>query len=182
MLSSNQFFDNHRGEHVKFLPLLAPIFFLTAEHWLTEVKMGEGDRYILEMEDGSMWHINSYDGEKILSWRPNDTLFIVQNTLWFSRHNYRIVHKNDGAAVEAKFFRKPASPGPYSRYIADIDHARKILLLNDNTRWDFSDSDPNIFKNWAPDDYLIIGATMMEDGGALLINVDINNAAYANPF
>ncbi len=164
-----------------------PIYYSSAHHWLTAVTILNNSSYTLELEDGSVWKISSYDGSKALNWRENDPLTITQNNRWFSRHEYRIINKSNGTSVEATLFLGPIELGEFSRFIIGIDYSCEEILLNDMTRWEISSLDSSIFQRWALDDYIIIGTnsnTSIWDSGSdvLLINVNQNNCVRARQF
>lgn len=164
-----------------------PVYYSNSHHWLVAVTVLDNDKYTLEFEDGSVWKINSYDGVKALNWRANDPLTITQNNRWFSRHDYRIINKSNGTSVEANLFLGPIEQGQYSRFIIGVDHTRREILLSDNTHWEVSYLDASILKDWALNDYIIIGTnsnTSIWDSGSdvLLINVNMNNSIRAKQF
>ncbi len=161
-----------------------PIYFSNSHHWLISITVLDLQQYSLELEDGSGWQVNSYDGAKALNWRTNDPLTITQNNRWFSRYNYRIINKANGTSVEANLFKGPLIEGIYTRYIIGIDLHRSELILSDNTRWEISYLDNSIFFDWALSDAIIIGMNSSWDSKseALLINVNMNNAARAKQF
>lgn len=160
-----------------------PIYFSNSHHWLTAVTILNNNQYTLELEDGSVWKVKSYDG----SWRANDPLIITQNTGWFATHKYKIHNKNTKTYTEADLFLGPLELGAYSRFVIAIDHNRREIMLSDNTRWEISRLDYSIFKDWATNDYIIIGTNDIYsfwDSGSdtLLINVNMNTSARAKQF
>ncbi|SRR3989344_115873 len=164
-----------------------PIYYSDSHHWLTAVTILDQGNYTLELEDGSIWKINSYDGIKAVNWRSNDPLTITQNNRWFSWHNYRIINKANGTSVEATLFLGPIEHGEFSRFIIEIDHANGQILLSDNTRWEISYIDASIFREWRLHDYVILGTnsdvSLWDSGSdALLINVNLNNTVRAKQF
>lgn len=164
-----------------------PVYYSNSHHWLAAVTVLDNNQYSVELEDGSVWKINSYDGFKALHWKANDPLAITQNTRWFSKHNYKIINKSTGSSVEASFFLGPVKRGQYSRFIIAVDHPRREIMLSDNTHWEISYLDAAIFKDWALNDYIIIGTNSNNsfwDSGsdALLINVNMNTSTRAKQF
>ena len=164
-----------------------PVYYSNSHHWLVAVTVLDNDKYTLEFEDGSVWKINHYDGKKTLNWRANDPLTITQNNRWFASHAYRIINKSNGASVEADLFLGPIELGQYSRFIVGVDQSRREVFLSDNTHWEVSYLDSSIFKDWAVNDYIIIGTnsnTSIWDSGsdAMLINVNMNNSLRAKQF
>ena len=164
-----------------------PVYYSNSHHWLTAVTVLDDNEYTLELEDGSAWKISSYDGVKALNWRTKDPLTITQNNRWFSRHDYRIINKSNGTCVEATLFLGPVELGEFSRFIIGIDYGKSEILLNDHTQWEISYLDSTAFKEWALNDYIIIGTnsnTSIWDPGSdvLLINVNLNVSSRAKQF
>lgn len=164
-----------------------PIYYSNSHHWLVAVTVLDNNQHTLELHDGSVWKLNSYDGVKALNWRANDPLTITQNNRWFSKHDYRIINKSNGTSVEANLHLGPIELGQHSRFIISIDHSRREMMLSDNTHWEISYLDTSILKDWALNDYIIIGTnsnTSIWDSGsdALLINVNLNNSTRAKQF
>lgn len=164
-----------------------PIYYSNAHHWLNAITLLDNNEYTLELEDGSQWKVSSYDGSKALNWKTNDPLAITQNSRWFSRHEYRIINKANGASVEATLFLGPILHGEYSRFIVFVDHNRGEVWLNDDTRWDVSFLDASIFRDWAEEDHIILGinsnTSFFSPGNdTLLINVNLNNAIRAKQY
>ena len=161
-----------------------PVYYSNSYHWLTAVTILDNGEYTLKLEDGSVWKINRYDGNKALKWRENDPLTITQNHRWLSNHNYRIVNKSDNSAVEANLYLGPHQQGQYTRYIVQIDLNRKELALSDNTHWEISYLDGYMLKEWKISDAVILGSNSGWDSSceAILINVDLNRHARAKQF
>ena len=64
----------------------------------------------------------------------------------------------------------------YTRWIVDIDYAKRLIRLNDGTEWNVSSMDARRFSKWLIEDVVIIGVN--EGWGAtwnpnLLINVNL---------
>ena len=158
-----------------------PVYFSPGMHCLSSVA-AFGDS--LEIEDGSVWKISSYDAPKVASWGAQDPILITQNHRWFSKYNYRIINQATGAALEANLFLGPIKDGTYTRYIMSIDTARGELILNDNTRWAVSSLDEFGFKDWVLYDAVIIGYNSGWDSSCqgLLINVNMNQCIRAQQF
>lgn len=160
-----------------------------SNHFVVAVTVLDNHKFTLELEDGSVWKISSYDGAKALNWRTNDPLTITQNNRWFAKHPYRIINQGNGTSVEASLYLGPVELGENSRFIVSIDHSRRKMLLSDsshvaNTTWEISYLDDSIFRNWELKDYIIIGTnsnTSIWDSSsdALLINVNMNNCLRA---
>jgi hypothetical protein len=158
-----------------------PVYYPSAVHWLIAVS-GIGDS--VELEDGSVWKINSHDGYKAVQWLSSDPLTITQNHRWFSRYSYRIVNQNTGSSLEANLYLGPIRNGEHTRYIEAIDLAQGALLLSDRTHWEVSYLDLAEFRNWAHGDAVIIGINSGWDSHSesLLINVNMNNFIRVKQF
>ncbi len=157
------------------------IYYSDAYHWLIAVS-ALGDQ--VELEDGSVWKINVYDGYKALNWRSDDPLAITQNSRWFSKYAYKIVNKTTGSSLEANLFLGPIKNGEYTKYIYTIDQIRGEVMLTDSTRWEISSGDSYVFRDWAPNDAIILGSNTGWDSSceAILINVTMNNYVRAKQF
>jgi hypothetical protein len=150
-------------------------------HWLTGSSV-HGDS--IEIEDGSVWKINSYDSYKALSWRANDPLLITQNTRWFSSYNYKIVNRATGSSIEANLILGPLEFGVFTKYIAFIDWAMGDIVLSDNTRYQTSCYDTSAFHDWDVNDAVIVGYNSGWDSSceSILINVNMDNFIRAKQF
>ena len=160
-----------------------PVYYSSAIHWLIGVS-ALGDT--VELEDGSVWKISSYDSIKALTWFSNDPLTITQNTRWFSQYNYRIINKNTGGSIEASLYLGPVQSGQYTRYIIAIDPTPSavFLMLSDNSHWEVSSWDQPIFLDWALGDAVIVGynSGFFSSYENILINVNMNNFLRAKQY
>lgn len=151
-----------------------PVYYSANIHWLVGVS-AFGDS--VELEDGSVWKVNSYDGYKAVNWRSSDPLLITQNTRWFSSYNYRIMNQNTGTSIEANLFLGPIQNGEFTHYIVAIEPMRRMIMLNDNTHWEVCSYDASIFRDWAVGDAVITGynSGWVSSSEGILINVNMNN-------
>lgn len=135
----------------------------------------------VELEDGSVWTVNSCDRYKVYDWRARDPITVTQNTTWFSSYNYRLINQFTGSSVEANLYLGPVVNGLYTHYINWIDYGYGAVMLTDGSRWYISSRDLSIFSCWAFDDTIIIGTNSGWDGScdAILINVTMNNFVRA---
>ncbi|HSX26684.1 MAG TPA: hypothetical protein VLE89_06730 [Chlamydiales bacterium] len=173
--------DEMEGRNGFVFDRYPPVYYSACYHSLIAVS-ATGDQ--VELEDGSVWKINSYDGYKALNWRTTDPLTITQNHRWFSSYTYKIVNKNTGSSVEAKLFLGPVKDGEYTKYIYTLDKDRGEIYLTDTTHWEISSGDSYIFRDWAPNDSIIIGSNTGWDSKceSILINVTMNNFLRAKQF
>lgn len=160
---------------------LSLVYKAAAAHTLIQVApFGE----TIELEDGSVWNINSFDSHKALYWRLNDPLIITQNSRWFASYAYKIVNQCTGTSIEANLFFGPVKNGAYTRYILSLDPLRGEIVLNDATRWEVSAYDTSTFRGWVENDAVIIGCNSGWDSSCegILINVSMNNFVRAKQF
>ncbi len=167
-----------------FYDALPPIYYSNSYHWVAAIKLDNG-KYALELEDGSHWKISNYHASTALNWLSTDLLTITQNNSLFKR-NHQILNNSNGTAIEATLFLGPLELGQYSRFIIWIDYFSRRITLSDNTSWEVSYLDYSIFKDWAINDYVIIGSNSEtfwdSSSDALLINVNMNNHARAKQY
>jgi hypothetical protein len=122
----------------------------TSAHLLLSIS-AYGDT--LELEDGSLWNVSTYDGRKAMLWRIDEALSITQNTRWFSSYYYRIVNRNTGASIEANLSPQggPFTNGPNTYYVTEFDFNRGLVTLaspKQITHWEIHPSDISYFRDW----------------------------------
>jgi len=160
---------------------MPPVYFESGIHRLAAIS-AVGDS--LEIEDGSVWKISSYDAHKIGNWSSDDVILITQNHRWFSKYNYKIVNRTINSSVEANLYLGPLKEGMFTRYVVALDAYRGELILNDNTRWRVSAYDSISFQDWILHDAIIVGYNSGWDSESqgLLINVNLNTSVRAEQF
>lgn len=130
----------------------------------------------VELIDGSVWHIHSWDSHKTLDWLGSDVLVISPNHSWFSSYLFRITNQNTGVSVEANLSLGPIYNGYFTHWIIGIDHYNNVVVLEDGSIWNMSIFDSNATDNWMVNDTVIIG---INDGWLsstrpnILINVNM---------
>jgi hypothetical protein len=120
----------------------------TSAHTIVSIS-AYGDE--IEIENGSLWKVSSYDGRKAMQWRTDEAISIVQNTRWFSSYYYRLVNRKTGASIEANLSQGPYTNGPYTYYVTEFDFAQGIMTLsnpNQVTHWEVHPSDIAEFRGW----------------------------------
>ncbi len=174
-------FENQNPEeketYSQFLVQASPNHLFT--HFLTSLSaLNE----CIEIEDGSIWKISTYDQKRINSWRYYHVLTIAQNTSWFSSYQYRIINHSLNDSVEANLILGPFENEPNTHTIISIDLLRKQILLSNNTIWQVISSDASTFRKWQIQDTIIVGQNAGRSATtfpALLINVNMNNYTRA---
>lgn len=159
-----------------------PFYYPPSIHTLAGISVA---RDSVELEDGSVWKISPYDGQKALNWLTSDPLTITQNPRWFSSYNYQIVNQNTGTSLEANLFLGPIEHGIHTLYVTGIDRdAGDLVISNGYDKilcFQISSSDHYIFQSWALHDAIIVGSNHGWDSFCeiLLINVNMNNCVRA---
>lgn len=158
-----------------------PVYYSLGTHTLSAIS-ALGDS--LEIEDGSVWKISSFDASKICHWKSTDLILITQNHRWFSKYKYRLVNQTTGSTVEANLSLGPIKEGEYTRYVVGIDNVHDEIILSDKSRWRVSPYDRQQFEEWLLNDAVIIGYNSGWDSGChgLLINVNMNECIRAEQF
>lgn len=112
----------------------------------------------LQLEDGAIWNIHPGDSYKVLNWLMTDTIIILPNHAWFSSYGYCIVNLNTGVSVEASigFYLNPVYHTQFNHRIVAIDDVRKLVWLEDGSKWSLLSVDYNPF-HWQINDTVIIG-------------------------
>ena len=154
-------------------------------HWLSGVA-AFGDS--IELEDGSIWKVSSYDQYKANNWRAEDPLVITQNHRWFSKYQYRIINKSSGASIETNLYFGPIRNGPYTLYVTSIDTIHNTIKAidgkNEITHWEICSKDWYEFDEWNLNDAMIVGynSGWSSDYECILINVNMDNCVRAKQF
>lgn len=163
-----------------------PVYAPSSMHWFTSVS-ALGDSAVIE--DGSVWLLSTYEGTKALQWTTNDPNFVIplsitQNFSWFSNYRYRIVNKSTGESIPANLHLGPLKDNPNALFISALDPANRIVILNNNKRFEVSANDLSTFQKFASFDYIIVG----QNGGwssnyeYILINVNMDSYVHAKEF
>ena len=111
----------------------------------------------VELEDGSVWSIHSWDHHKTLDWLASDILIISPNHSWFSSYLFRITNQNTGASVEANLSLGPIFNGLKTHWIIGIDYYNNLVFLEDGSSWNMSAFDSSVVSHWLTNDTVIIG-------------------------
>jgi hypothetical protein len=154
------------------------IFDQPSYHWIFALTSFQD---YLEIEDGSIWQIDPYEGYKLRNWLMNDPIMITQNREWFSSFQFRIINKGTGTSVKADLSQGPILDGDYSLQIAHVIHQTGEIVLSDESRWLISSRDFSPFYQFAIGDYIIVGVNSGWDSGCpfILINSNLNRFVRA---
>lgn len=113
----------------------------------------------LQLNDGSVWYVSPYDRYKVLSWSPNDPIFIKPDVYCCSPFYYVLQNRVTGEVAEVNLIEPPQYIGPATYWVIDIDYLNGALILEDlggnHTIWYVSI--PAILHNWTYGDRLIVG-------------------------
>lgn len=137
---------------------------------------------LVELEDESIWEVESCDRYKTLNWLTGDTLVIKRNTEWFKTHKYKIVNITTGAEVRVNLYRGPLYNGYFTYWIEAIDTINGNMLLQcgdlNASVWQLSTAESSCYQTWMYNDTIIMGVNdgwFMGTYPNLLINVNTNN-------
>lgn len=164
------------GEKNEFFYSTTPTY---AHHWLISAAY---DGSIVELEDGSNWKLAP--NYSVFSWKVGDPMVITPNHSWLSDYNYYVVNKFTGSYVAADLIVGPIAFGPYTHWVIGIDYTSGHVYLENGTTWTISSSDNFIFRDWAINDTIIIGAndSWFSSYDSILINVNMNNYVRARTY
>lgn len=157
------------------------VYYPASCHWMMKVS-AFGDS--LEIEDGSVWEINSKDGSTALKWKMKDPLTITQNSRWFSKHNYKVVNTTNSQSIEVNLKLGPYENGQYTYYITFMDRRKGEVGLTDGSNWEICKRDVATFRNWREGQAVIIGVNSGWESSynILLINVNMNEFIRVKQF
>ena len=137
----------------------------------------------VELEDGSIWNVCSYDRYKTLDWMTSDLIIVVPNQTWFSSYNYKMININTGAEVQVNLAFWPVFNGIFTHWIIAIDRINLEICLEDGSVWSISSWDRSTFNEWLPNDTVIIGhnnGLFKQSNPNILINVRKDNFVIGN--
>lgn len=140
--------------------------------------------YSIQLEDGSWWEISKSDANKVLGWANGDPLAIIPNTSWFSSHTYYLTNRDKGTYVKANLSVGPVAYGDFTHWIGSVDLNTGHVFLDNGSCWCISSSDSKVFREWAPNDTIIIGYndSWFSSYNYILINVNMNNYLRAKQY
>lgn len=111
----------------------------------------------LQIDDASSWYVKPTQARKTAKWNIGDPVILTQNHLPFSKFEYCATNLNKAETVEVKIKGLPDTKDSHTRSIQAIDPVSKTLTLNDGTKWKLESLDYQVYKDWAPNDVVILG-------------------------
>jgi hypothetical protein len=133
----------------------------------------------IELHDGSLWRVNSFDMHKILNWASNDVLSLTYTDFFFGE-KYKISNTMTGDSVLVDLLDGPVRFGPNTHWVIGIDHFLGRVYLEDGTYWDVRFMDKDLLSQWALNDTIILGDSKVWWNDAMLINVNMNHTVHAS--
>ncbi len=141
---------------------------------------------VLKLEDGSEWTFDTEEAYIARSWRAGDTVVLSPKSSWFwsSDFSYILTNKSLGSSIDVNPFLGPVAWGPYTVWVAGIDHTKgHVYLVNgqsERSTWVINSSDMYLFKDWAVNDTILIGDNdswlwWFSSYNHVLINVNMNH-------
>jgi hypothetical protein len=154
-------------------------FYPTASHVIAEISPYTDT---IKLEDGSIWHTDPSDRNKLFSWLPSDLIVITQGSGWFSSYTFLIVNKTSNSSVAANISLGPILGGAYTHKAFLIDPISGQLILENGSRWHISYSDQAAFCQWLLNDTIIIGvnSSWFSSAEFILYDVEMNSVVKAN--
>jgi len=140
-----------------------------------------GDK--VELEDGSIWAVQSGDHYKTLNWLGSDLITITANHNWFSNYEFILTNQNTGVSVAVVLVLGPVYNGGHTHWVVAIDYFFDQVQLEDGSVWSIVGLDDSILKKWLVNDTVIMG---INDGNwstsnpNILINVNTLGYVRAN--
>lgn len=132
----------------------------------------------VELGDGSIWTVKQSDRFLTLDWLTTDTIFVTQNHDFFSTYKYQLINQNTGSDIRVNMTLGPLYNGPMTYFVTGIDYSRRLVWLNDGSRWAISIWDGGALKKWMQNDTVVIGVNTgigQTFNPHLLINVALND-------
>ncbi|EFB42636.1 MULTISPECIES: hypothetical protein [Parachlamydia] len=135
----------------------------------------------VELYDGSIWTVCSYDRYKTLNWLTSDSIIVTPNSNFFSIYDYCLVNLNTNVTVQVNLFAGPLYNGIYTYYITGIDYVNDLVYLNDGSSWGISVFDSSTSAKWFLNDTVILGVNNdpLSIRPNILINVNMLNYVRA---
>jgi hypothetical protein len=162
--------------------IIPSLIYSEADLFVAKVDWSDGYQCTLLLDNGSLWKVSAYDGEKTTYWHTDDPIIIIPNSRSFSLHPYRIVNLANKTSIEVNLVPPPEEFGRYARRIKTIDAEKKEIHLTDNSKYEISHPDPSNLLAWAINQPIILGANeskdpLDSDKEVLIINVATNSSA-----
>jgi len=160
---------------------LPPVYYPIQYHMLSSVSAMGNE---IEIEDGSVWRISPDQSDSILTWKQDDPIIITQNRNWFSHTSFAflIVNEANKQSVYANLHLGPYVESPHTHHVIAIDHSHGHIVLENQSIWNISSYDSNIFEEWHLYDAIILGtnSSWTSSKQLLLINVNTNSFVRAD--
>jgi hypothetical protein len=132
-----------------------------------------GDK--VELHDGSIWSVASYDAGKTFNWLTTDLVVITPNHEWFSSYMFKMTNQNTAASIKCNLTLGPIYNGLYTHWITAINYYTHEICLEDGSIWKVTGFDASIFSKWLLNDTIIIGVNdgfLSSSKPNMLINVN----------
>lgn len=136
----------------------------------------------IQLDDGSIWRINSTNRSDLFLWKINDLVVISQNTSWFSSYRFSISNKTANSTVQAEITLGPILGGPNTHRAVSVDSFHGQLILDNGSVWEIAYADSSLFAGWLANDTIMIGKnrSWLSSGDFILIDIENNNFVRAN--
>jgi len=132
---------------------------------------------LIEIEDGSLWKIRSYDAVDVCCWQEKDLIVIRPNGSWLSNYEYELLNLGTGDYVKSNLSLGSFCEGEFTHWIIAIDYWHQRIWLENGMCWEVAGIYTR-FKDWVVGDTVILGVYngwLSSSTPNILINVNMNN-------
>lgn len=124
---------------------------------------------VIELVDGSVWHVQKKkDRRKVRSWTLWDSV-VIESSQFLGWPSYSLVNYTRGESVGVTMTQGSIYEGHASHWVTQVDPARRILVLEDGSRWSFVEAS---FGDWREEDAVVLG--LSKDAGGQYVYMLIN--------
>ncbi len=146
-------------------------------------------RKSIMIEDESTWKIKKGDFQKILTWKTEDPILLIENDSWISSwlygYKYKLVNFNKDTQVEVMIDLGPKYENPNTLQITSLDPYLHEIRLTDGSCWQYDPQDYYIIKQWLINDVIILGTNAYKSWFSpnydnIMININMMHQTKVN--
>ena len=152
------------------------------QHWIKGINY---QTKVIVTEEGAHWKIpsNRFSQMVLNFWLINDSVTIrpLYNN---SNYPYELKNKTNGFGLPVELILGPELNSIHTLWIRGYDMGAKKVYLSNDSCWMIADADMTIFRDWEPNDQIIIGSSnsWFSSYNAILINPQTNNFVRAKTY
>jgi hypothetical protein len=152
------------------------------QHWIKGINYQTN---VIITEEGAHWKIASgqYNASILNYWLVNDSVTIQPN-YHDSNYPYEIKNQISGQRLSVELIVGPELYSAHTLWINGYNMGAKKVYLSNDSCWMVADADMGIFRDWQPNDQIIIGSSnsWFSSYDAILINPQMNNFVRAKSY